>query len=405
MSTRTTIPEGYFSAVRADYSAHSLNTALDAGTITADDKALIMEFTNERQASANISQSRVNKLTSMLVGWRRFVGEFRTLSIVDVYAGVDILKKGNSEKGRPFKQNTISDLVTILKQFVLWMIEEGYSKIPEKKIARIKTPPKEMVTKKASDLLTTDEITLIMKACERSGDRAMILLLYEGGFRIGEIATLTWGDIQFVGDGVSIGVLFKTKYYRHIRVVMAAEYLKVGKADYPLEPTSDALVFLNGVKKPFIHSTISKRIQRIVLRAGITRHVTPHIFRHSRITHLIKEGMQESAIKMMMWGQPDTTMWKTYVHMTGQDIDTEVARMYGIVDKKDADTDPGIRPRQCKHCSSINPPLAFTCYTCGEPLDSTGALKLEEVARFIVEHGSELQEYIAAFVSKPPSPA
>jgi integrase len=287
-----------------------------------------------------------------------------------------------------------------MKQFLLWLIENGYNTIPEKKIERIKLPPRNTITKKAADLLTPDEIQSIVKACKKSKDRAMILLLYEGGFRIGEIATLTWGDIEFVSGGTSVSVLFKTKYYRHVRVVMATEYLKVWKADYPGEPTREALVFLNGLGGAYTHSTISRRIARIVQSAGIERHVTPHIFRHSRITHLIKEGMQESAIKMMMWGQPDTRMWKTYVHLTGQDIDAEVARMYGIVDKKDDDLDKGVTPKQCTNCSTINPPTAFTCYTCGQPLDSTGALKLEEMARFIVEHGDSLQEYIASFVSK-----
>ena len=404
MSTRTSIPAGYFSAVKPEYSDNSLKTAVENGTITKDDADLIGEFLIERRSSANLSSGRINKLTYTLVSWRRFIGQFREIGIVDVYTGIEALKKGISSRNKPFKPNTIADHVIILKQFILWMIEEGYSKIPEKKITRIKNPQKETVTKKATDLLTTDEITLIIKACERSGDRAMILLLYEGGFRIGEIATLTWGDIQFVGDGASVGVLFKTKYYRHVRVMMAAEYLKVWKADYPGEPISDALVFVNRLKNPFTHATISKRIQRIVKRAGIGRHVTAHIFRHSRITHLIKEGMQESAIKMMMWGQPDTSMWRTYVHMTGQDIDTEIARVYGIVDKKENDKEDSIRPRQCLHCSAINPPFAPTCYTCGEPLDPTGVMKLEEIAKYIVQHGDSLKRYIDSVASGKNSP-
>ncbi len=388
------MPPGYFSAVRPEYSNNSLDTALTRGTITKADADTIREFLNERRSSANLSPGRVNKLTYTLVSWRRFINQFRELGIVDIYAGIEALKNGVSARNKPFKQNTIADHVIILKQFILWMIEEGYSNIPEKKITRIKNPPKDMVTKKATDLLTTDEITLIMKACDRSGDRAMVLLLYEGGFRIGEIATLTWGDISFVGGGASVGVLFKTKYYRHVRVMMAAEYLKVWKADYPGDMSSDALVFVNGLREPFTHASISKRIQRIVVRAGITRHVTAHIFRHSRITHLIKDGMQESAIKMMMWGQPDTSMWRTYVHMTGQDIDTEVARVYGIVKTDEKEKENGIRPRQCQHCSTINPPIASTCYTCGEPLDAEGVMKLEEIAKYIVQHGDSLKKYI-----------
>jgi len=400
MSSRANTESRYFERSRSDYATNSMNIAIESGIITEDDKDLMREFFMERQSAAGVSQGHINKLACSLVCWRRFLGEFRALKITDIYAGIDAMKSANSGRGTKFSQNTIFDYVAVLKHFTLWLIENGYNSIPEKKIERIRLPNRNVITKKATDLLLPDEIKLIVGACKKSKDRAMILLLYEGGFRIGEIATLTWGDIEFVAGGVSVGVLFKTKYYRHVRVVMATEYLKVWKADYPEVPLSDALVFVNEWNHPYTHSTISRRIARIVQSAGIERHVTPHIFRHSRITHLIKEGMQESAIKMMMWGQPDTRMWKTYVHLTGQDIDDEVARMYGIVDKKDDDLDTGVTPKQCTNCSTINPPLAFTCYTCGQPLDSTGALKLEEMARFIVEHGDSLQEYIAAFVSK-----
>jgi integrase/recombinase XerD len=391
MSTRTT--SNYFSAIRAEYANNSLSSALEADILTKQDADLIREFISERRSVANISLGRTNKVTYTLVSWRRFVGPFRELGIADVYAGIEAIKTGKSQRGKPFKQNTISDHVIILKQFLLWMIEEEYSNLPEKKIRRIKNPKKEMVTKKATDLLTPDEINRIVRASDRSIDRAMLLLLYEGGFRIGEIATLTWGDLQFVAGGVSVGVLFKTQYYRHIRVVLCTEYLKVWKADYPGEPTNDALVFVNEKREPFTHATLSKRIKRVTKKAGINKHITAHIFRHSRITHLIKEGMRESAIKKMMWGQPDTTMWKTYVHLTGQDIDAEVSRLYGIT-KAEEKEEEGVKPRQCPHCSEINPPGVPTCYTCGEPLDPLGAVKLAEVAAFVVKHGDAVKRYI-----------
>ena len=44
----------------------------------------------------------------------------------------------------------------------------------------------------------------------------------------------------------------------------------------------------------------TKRLQTICRKAGITKNVTPHLFRHSRITHLIQEGLSERVIKKMM---------------------------------------------------------------------------------------------------------
>ena len=91
MSTRTSIPAGYFSAVKPEYSDNSLKTAVENGTITKDDADLIGEFLIERRSSANLSSGRINKLTYTLVSWRRFIGQFREIGIVDVHRfyGVD----------------------------------------------------------------------------------------------------------------------------------------------------------------------------------------------------------------------------------------------------------------------------------------------------------------------------
>ena len=89
------------------------------------------------------------------------------------------------------------------------------------------------MTKTASDLLTTDEITQMMNSCIRSIDRAIIMMLYEGGFRIGEIGMMKWGDLTFDKWGVIVNVNFKTNKPRYIRLVMAREYIATWKNDYP----------------------------------------------------------------------------------------------------------------------------------------------------------------------------
>jgi len=75
---------------------------------------------------------------------------------------------------------------------------------------------------------------------------------------------------------------------------MCTQYLQNWRADYPGTPEGSARVFVNSRGNPFIHATIAKRIECIVKRAGITKHVTPHLFRHSRITPMINDGVQES---------------------------------------------------------------------------------------------------------------
>jgi integrase/recombinase XerD len=92
-----------------------------------------------------------------------------------------------------------------------------------------------------------------MNSCIRSIDRAIIMMLYEGGFRIGEIGMMKWGDLTFDKWGVIVNVNFKTNKPRYIRLVMAREYIATWKNDYPFRPvTNEMPVFITD------HSTLPR---------------------------------------------------------------------------------------------------------------------------------------------------
>jgi len=208
------------------------------------------------------------------------------------------------------------------------------------------------------------------------------MTLYEGGFRIGELGALAWKDVLFDDHGVIVNTNFKTGKARYVRLVMAKEYLAAWKRDYPFEPEGDNLVFVSAKRNAMSYYTVSKQLTRLVERAGIEKHVTPHLFRHSRITHLIKEGVNESVIKLMMWGSVNTQQFKTYAHLTGTDIDNEILSRYGIK----ADEEKGgksLEPRQCKKCQAINAPDTLYCPVCGSSLTEEAEVEMEEAKRII----------------------
>ena len=82
-----------------------------------------------------------------MVGWCRFISPFSGLAVLDIYAGIDALKRDKSQRGKSFEQNTLIDHVAILKQFLIWMIENNYSDIPEKKIHSIRNPKEKTLTR------------------------------------------------------------------------------------------------------------------------------------------------------------------------------------------------------------------------------------------------------------------
>ena len=106
-------------------SKKSLQQYVDNGSITQEDFQILNAYIAEQRSSRNLSQGRVNKIIFSLLAWRRFAPPFREATIFDIHTGIENIKAPDVNKGKPFAQNTIHDVIVILKPFYLWLIEEG----------------------------------------------------------------------------------------------------------------------------------------------------------------------------------------------------------------------------------------------------------------------------------------
>jgi len=60
-------------------------------------------------------------------------------------------------------------------------------------------------------------------------------------------------------------------------------------------------------------------------------------------------GHFHSVIKLMMWGNISTDMFRTYAHVTGQDIDTAMLKSYGFSVMDNGNAASQLEPVQCLH--------------------------------------------------------
>lgn len=363
--------------------ALSLNKAVDLQKITKRDRDLITEFINEIVATSQVSATRQHKVTSLLIRNRAYLPEYSACTITDVYNAIGNIKSAKNERGElRYSRNTVSDMVREIKRFFLWLSENGYTDIDSRKLHKIKLPAAPSITVTPDKILTEDEVLSIIQACTTSRDRALVSVLYEGGFRIGEIGNLTWGDVTFKSWNATARTAEKTGKERFVPLVSSRSYLIQWKEDYPLPITPDAFVFLTTTThKPLQYAGVVKQLRIISNRAGVTKHIKPHIFRHSRITHMINNGMPESHVKMIMWGDVSSEMLRNYLHLNQDDIAAKVAEMNGI--SAEGEEEPkkkrGVKPQQCKVCAAINTPTAVYCSNCGTPLSEEGKVRMDSI--------------------------
>ena len=394
----------YFHAYREGIIGERIKKSLDEGEITPRDAEIINEYIAEIGMKRGQLPTK-NHLYTLLI-----VAGIRSKPFVEwTYKDFPIVineikngkKRGNPDikrnNGDGYSQNTQRDLIATLKKFFLWMNREGYTSIEKSRIEAITPPPKDSMTKTAAMLLTEAEVEQFIKACRTSRDRALFSVLYDGGFRIKELAVLNWSQVKFDENGAIVNVDDKTGKPRRVRIIWSVPYLATWRRDHEDGDNPDALVFTTwrgGDPRPLTYQNCNNLARSIARKAGISRNISLHLFRHSRITDLMKKGLSESNLKRMMWGNERTGMLATYGHLTDSDTDNALLALSGV---RKAMVQESINvPVICVRCNHINPGKTRFCGGCGMELSPEAAdekRKLEEyIERRVKEQIDEIMQ-------------
>lgn len=351
-----------FNEYRPEFNENTISKAIEEGRITPEDARVIREFIGTAQGEG-LSPARIRALTSKLVSMRRYIPPYPGITYPQLMQGVGALRTGH------YAQSTVQESLKVLKKFVRFLMEYGYTEITEAQLKKIRIENRYEIDLTPSDILTKEEILRLIQACRNPRDRALIALTYESGGRISEVCALRWKDLTIEETGIAITTRKNTKKEkrRYIRCVWCRPYVAEWLSNYPVQPVpDDAPVFVTEQLKSIRYGVYRHQFNRILKRSGIEKKITLHDLRHARVTHLSAEGLSESVIKLMIWGDVGTSMLGRYQHLSNQDIDRQVRELYGLADKSAA-PDP-MEPRQCNRCYLVNKPDAHYCNRCGAAL-------------------------------------
>jgi integrase/ribosomal protein L40E len=288
---------------------------------------------------------------------------------------------------KPFKEATKSDLIDFfktyswykspslkvsVKAFYKWLYggkdyPECVSWIKTNGFAKRKLP---------EEILTKDEVKMMAEAALNPRDRALILTLYESGARAGELITLKIKHIQFDEYGAVLMLNGKTGM-RRVRIIDSVPDLKVWLNHHPRASDPEAPLFTDLKDSDFLgnHATLAHIINSARLRAGLKKNVYPHLFRHSRATHLAKD-FTEQELKVIFGWSGGSRMPATYVHLSGADVDNKMLEKRGLI-RKETPADKTLEFKVCERCGEKNTPVAKFCNSCGLPIGNRELLEIE----------------------------
>jgi len=230
-------------------------------------------------------------------------------------------------------------------------------------------------------LLTEDEVKKLAEACQNQRDRALILVTYETGCRVGEILTLKVGDIQFDQYGAVMVVKGKTGP-RRVRIIFSAKALSEWLNHHPAKRDREAPLWTSlesaNSTKPLEYYAFRKMLSVTARRVGIDKRVNPHSFRHARASNLASV-LTEAQMKEYLGWVGDSRMASTYVHLSGRNIDNALLKLNGIKTEDEVNKEEHkLRIRTCLRCQERNSPTSSFCSRCGSPLDMKTAMQLHE---------------------------
>ena len=177
--------------------------------------------------------------------------------------------------------------------------------------------------KRLPKALTNDEITKLLTPAlpetpESLCDQAILELAYASGLRLSELKNLRLEQLHL--DAGFINVIGKGNKERVVPVGRQAvealnRFIQAGRPKL-VTPKSPANVFLTRRGTPFAAVTLWLRIKHRVLRAGVSRNLTPHMLRHSFATHLLEHGADLRVIQELL-GHANISTTEVYTHVTG----------------------------------------------------------------------------------------
>ena len=182
--------------------------------------------------------------------------------------------------------------------------------------------PSPKTRRKLPDVLSFEEIEQVIAQIDLSKpeggrNKAILETMYSSGLRVTEAINLKIsclyldvGFIRVIGKGdkerlVPIGsdaIKFIKLYKDTIRVHQT-----------PAKDNEDVL-FLNNRGKGLSRVMIFYIIKDLIRKAGITKSISPHSFRHSFATHLVEGGADLRAVQEML-GHESITTTEIYTHL------------------------------------------------------------------------------------------
>ena len=192
--------------------------------------------------------------------------------------------------------------------------------------------------------LSDEQVDALFANLAGPRDRAMLLLMLNGGLRPGEVLSLHLEDIAYgrrrvfvrVRDDHPGGVRPKSRSERVVDLFDADTLAAVSDYVMAVRPPEAASLFVflvggNGARRcePLSYAALARLFARAAARAGIREPwVTPHALRHTHATRMWEGGMRELTLQRRL-GHASVESTRLYTRVSDHEVAADYLRALG----------------------------------------------------------------------------
>jgi len=307
------------------------------------------------------------------------------------------------EQFKGYSPQSVGNIIANLKVFLRTM---NHGEMPDSVKNLKQGKPVRRV--KPEDILSPTEIQLMIECSDNARDKCMLSVLYETGCRAGELLALKIKDFEPQPNKEGGLLCYKASLRgktgeRTNYLVQSIPFINGWLEFHPFRKNKDASMW------PSIGAKPSDGVSMNSLRATIFRaqkkaqmehkKIYPHLFRHSRATHLAEQSWTEPQLRIQFgWTNASPTP-STYIHMTSLQLKNKVLEENGLLDEGEKRANP---IKKCELCGHSNPSYKKFCLKCGVALDVKTVMEQFSAEKMEQEATNRLVEMLVQLKQKHP---
>lgn len=225
--------------------------------------------------------------------------------------------------GKGLGGRSLARLLSAWRGFFTWLGRRG--EMGANPCDGVKAPKS---PKRLPNALSVDEAAVLLAGADDEDDAviaardlAMFELFYSSGLRLAELVALDRDALQTAGDDGEIRVTGKRGKTRIVPVGSKAREALAAWAALraSLAGDGETALFVGQRGRRISPRVVEDRLSRQAIRAGLPRHVHPHMLRHSFASHVLQSSGDLRAVQEML-GHASIASTQVYTHLDFQHL-------------------------------------------------------------------------------------